>query len=125
MASDGSRYADLANAFVYRKQLVAGCTCNGRNPFGLARLDVNSDPTLRRGDVVATKDGMVTFTGTKNNVADFTPVGADRNLPKSTRDKLSDVKIMPPTPASGLYAGHAAVEPGPHHGDNRSAQLSR
>ena len=36
VASDGSRYADLDNAFVYRKQLVAGCTCNGRDAFGLA-----------------------------------------------------------------------------------------
>jgi hypothetical protein len=126
VASDGSRYGDLANAFVYRKQLVAGCTCNGRSPFGLARMEVNSDPTLRRGDVVATKEGMVTFTGTKNNVADFTPVGADRNLPKSTRDKLSDVKIMPPTPASGFTPVMLRSSLDRIDGDNpRSAQLSR
>ena len=125
VASDGSRYSDLANAFVYRKQLVAGCTCNGRSPFGLARIDVNSDPTLRRGDVVATRAGMVAFTGTKNNVADFTPVGADRNLPKTTRDKLSDVKIMPPTPATSFTPVMLRSSLDRVNGDNRSAQLSR
>jgi len=71
--SDGSRYADLANAFLYRKQLVAGVTCNGRNAFGLAHIDINSDPTLRAGDMVATKTGLMAFTGTTNKVATFAP----------------------------------------------------
>ena len=53
--SDGSRYADLDTALLYRKQLVAGSTCNGRDRFGLAHVDVNTDPTLRPGDIVATK----------------------------------------------------------------------
>ena len=57
-ASDGSRYADLPNAFAYRKQLVAGCTCNGRDPFGLAQIDPKADPTLKAGDVVATNKGL-------------------------------------------------------------------
>jgi Protein of unknown function (DUF2865) len=100
VASDGSRYADLDNAFLYRKQLVAGSTCNGRDPFGLARLDVNSDPTLRPGDVVATKTGLVAFTAATNKVAEFAPIDAYRGLSKSSREKLSDVKIMPPTPGA-------------------------
>src|SRR5215831_11894323 len=29
----GERYADLANAFVYRRELVPDCTCNGRDGF--------------------------------------------------------------------------------------------
>ena len=93
VANDGSRYADLANAFVYRRQLVAGCTCNGRDAFGLAHVDVATDATLRPGDVVATKSGLMAFIGAKNKVADFTPVESYRNLPKSSRDKLADVKV--------------------------------
>ncbi len=54
---DGSRYAELKNAFVYRKQLVPGCTCNGKDAFGLVTLDAANDPTLRPGDAVATPDG--------------------------------------------------------------------
>ena len=96
VAGDGSRYADLDNAFVYRKKLVSGCTCNGRDQFGLARIDVNSDPTLRPGDVVATKSGLTVFAGSKNKTAEFTPVDSYRGFPQSYRDKLSGLKIMPP-----------------------------
>ena len=57
-AGNGARYADLNNAFVYRKKIVDGCTCNGRDSFGVARIDVASDPTLRPGDIVATGDNV-------------------------------------------------------------------
>src|SRR5579871_2124015 len=39
-AADGARYADLDNAFVYRQKIVPGCTCNGRDTFGLAKIDL-------------------------------------------------------------------------------------
>jgi hypothetical protein len=115
VAADGSRYGDLDTAFVYRKKLVDGCTCNGSSPFGVARVDVNSDPTLRPGDIVATKSGMAAFAGMKNKVADFTPV------PKGARDKVSDLKIMPPNPGAPNVA---PVTLGGHRrgDDNRSAQ---
>ena len=74
VAHDGARYADLPKAFVYRKQLIAGCTCNGRDHFGLAHVDVNADPTLRPGDMVATGNGMLAFTGRPNRTAHFKPV---------------------------------------------------
>ena len=124
VASNGSRYTDLDTAFLYRKQLVAGSTCNGRDAFGLARVDVNSDPTLRPGDVVATKSGLVAFTGMKNKVADFTPIDSYRNLSKGARDKLSEMKIMPPNPGAPnvtpvTFGARVRAD------DNRSAQLSR
>lgn len=57
-ASNGTRYADLENAFVYRDKIVPGCTCNGKDAFGLAKIDVANDPTLRPGDIVATGDNQ-------------------------------------------------------------------
>ena len=39
-ATNGARYADLDNAFVYRQKIVDGCTCNGKDSFGLAKIDV-------------------------------------------------------------------------------------
>jgi hypothetical protein len=98
VASDGTRYDDLDTAFSFREKLVAGCTCNGKTPGGLASMDVNKDPTLRSGDIVATKTGLVAFTGANNSVANFTPIDSYRGLPQSARDKLSDVKIMPAAP---------------------------
>jgi Protein of unknown function (DUF2865) len=74
-ARDGQRYTDLDNAYVYRDHLVPDCTCNGKDAFGLAPYDSKYDPTLRPGDIVATKDGFVAFTGKRGGqVAEFTPV---------------------------------------------------
>src|SRR5262245_40535432 len=73
----GERYADLDTAFVYRQKLVPDCTCNGRNVFGLAPIDIDKDPTLQAGDVVATRSGLQVFRGSRGNTAksvDFTPV---------------------------------------------------
>lgn len=125
MANDGRRYADLDNAFVYRKQLVAGCTCNGRDAFGLAHIDVATDATLRPGDIVATKTGLMAFTGAKNNVADFTPIDSYRGLNKNSRDKLSEIKIMPPTPGAPETTSTITPADKARSDDRRSAQLSR
>jgi Protein of unknown function (DUF2865) len=84
VAQDGQRYGDLDTAFVYRKQLVNNCTCNGRDAMGLAPLDVRNDPTLRPGDIVATKDGLATFTGRSGPGANFTPVNP-ATLPSDIR----------------------------------------
>jgi len=124
VASGGNRYADLDTAFLYRKELVAGATCNGRDRFGLAHVDVTTDPTLRPADIVATKTGLVAFTGMKNKVAEFVPINGDRGVPKSTRDKLAGVKIMRPAPGAPKLVTLTG-ETGTSHDDNRSAQLSR
>jgi hypothetical protein len=57
-AGGGQRYADLENAFVYRQRIVEGCSCNGKDSFGLVRIDVASDPTLRPGDIVSSGDNV-------------------------------------------------------------------
>jgi uncharacterized protein DUF2865 len=75
VASDGARYADLDTAFVYRDRLVANCTCNGRDAFGLSHIDPKSDPTLRPGDIVSTASGPMAFAGRRAGAAaEFTPV---------------------------------------------------
>ena len=91
VAPNGSRYADLPKAFVYRKQMIAGCTCNGRDQFGLAHIDINKDPTLRPGDVVSTGKGMVAFTGRQNQTAQFTPAGSYPRFSRGYRSQLSSM----------------------------------
>ena len=49
VAANGARYANLENAFVYREKIVPNCTCNGKDAFGLAKIDVASDPTAEAG----------------------------------------------------------------------------
>jgi hypothetical protein len=55
----GKPYSELPNAFRYREELVAGCTCNGKDQIGLAPVQIEDDPTLRRGDIVAAADGLM------------------------------------------------------------------
>src|SRR5665647_2697829 len=74
---------------------------------------------------VATKTGLMAFTGAKNKVADFTPIDSYRGLNQNSRDKLSEIKIMPPTPA--LPETTASITPADkaRSDDRRRAQLSR
>ena len=55
----GKPYSELPNAFRYRNELVAGCTCNGKDQLGLAPVKIEDDPTLRKGDIVAGTNGLV------------------------------------------------------------------
>ena len=55
----GKAYSDLPNAFRYRKEMVAGCTCNGQDQIGLEAVKIEKDPTLRKGDIVAGSGGLM------------------------------------------------------------------
>ena len=55
----GKPYSELPNAFRYRSEIVAGCTCNGKDQVGLAPVKIENDPTLRKGDIVAGADGLM------------------------------------------------------------------
>jgi hypothetical protein len=55
----GKPYSELPNAFRYRDEIVAGCTCNGKDQFGLAPVSIENDPTLRKGDLVAGAGGLL------------------------------------------------------------------
>ena len=41
VAPNGTRYADLDNAFAYRDKVSDSCTCNGKDGLGLARVDAS------------------------------------------------------------------------------------
>lgn len=73
---DGKPYSELPNAFRYRDAIVAGCTCNGKDPVGLASVKIEDDPTLRKGDIVAGKDGLMSVTRVDRRSAEvnFSPV---------------------------------------------------
>ena len=83
---NGKAYSELPNAFRYRNEIVAGCTCNGKDPVGLASIKVEDDPTLRKGDIVAGENGLL-VTGRRDKRGaelNFTPA-PDRIRAKYTR----------------------------------------
>ncbi len=58
VTESGKPYSELPNAFRYRNEIVAGCTCTGKSETGLAPVKVQDDPTLRNGDIVAGANGL-------------------------------------------------------------------
>src|SRR6202008_189770 len=97
-AASGKRYPDSANAFAYRKALRADCTCNGRDPAGLAPVDLALDGSLRAGDVIATTDGLVAYSGIKvgnNNSPEFIPIASYPGLTADVRARVGAMKVAP------------------------------
>ncbi|EJN16077.1 Protein of unknown function (DUF2865), partial [Bradyrhizobium sp. YR681] len=88
----GKSYADLPNAFRYRKEIVSGCSCNGKDPVGLSQIKAEADPTLRRGDIVAGADGLVVASRNANDrrgvAMNFSP------LPDSVRARFRQVPVV-------------------------------
>lgn len=71
---NGKLYSEMPNAFRYRNELVAGCTCNGKDSGGLAQVNIKDDPTVRRGDKVANADGkLIDAPRTAASAASYSP----------------------------------------------------
>jgi len=122
VARNGSRYTELPTAYLYRRNLVAGCTCNGRNQFGLAHIDATKDPTLRPGDVVATPTGLVAFTGRTNDVAQFTPAASYPRFSKTLRDQFAAMRVKSDTPGMPSEVSMKLSPEEGRDGNRRSAQ---
>jgi hypothetical protein len=123
-ARDGTHYADLANAFVYRKKVVPGCSCNGKDAFGLVNMKAAEDPTLHQGDVVATQDGFVAYSGTHKRSAEFTPINSTSSVPAESRRQLAQTKVSPASaPAASVPITNSALSA--RDGNDRQAQLER
>lgn len=87
---NGKPYSDLPNAYRNRNELVAGCTCNGKDQVGLAHVSIENDPTLRKGDIVVGAKGL-----------EVAARGADRRggtnlmpLPRSARARFRHLPVV-------------------------------
>jgi hypothetical protein len=87
----GKPYSELPNAFRYRTEIVAGCTCNGKDQVGLAPVRIEDDPTLRKGDIVAGEHGLMVAgrsADRRNAALNFSPV------PDRIRAKYARVPVV-------------------------------
>jgi hypothetical protein len=98
-SASGERYANSENAFAYRKALRADCTCNGRSSAGLAPVDLAFDNSLRAGDVVATTEGLLAYSGVAadGQAGGFTPIASYPGLTAAVRARLGEMKVAPVT----------------------------
>jgi hypothetical protein len=104
--------------------VMLGCTCNGRDAFGLVNTGVADDPTLRPGDIIATNAGLMAYNGGTNG-STFTPISTYAGLSADLRRQLTETKIElaaeGPAPMSPLQQAEAA----PARTKNKRAQADR
>jgi hypothetical protein len=88
--ASGKPYSQLPNAFRYRTETVAACSCTGKDQAGLASVPVENDPTLRKGDIVAGANGLLVAnpSGGKRAEVNFTP------LPDKMRARFKNVPVV-------------------------------
>lgn len=122
VAKDGGRYANLDTAFVYRQRLVANCTCNGRNARGLAPFDLSSDPTLKPGDIVSTKNGLMAYTGKNGTTKAFTPIDP-ASIATELNSATSHVAAAPRRNAETLAEANTESKPPPASSVNLGATM--
>jgi len=109
-SGNGEHYADSENAFAFRKALRADCTCHGRDPAGLAPVDLTLDASLRQGDMIATTNGLVAYSGARvgaGQTAEFIPIASYPGLTADVRARLGEMKVAPV--AAEMIAGDAPV----------------
>jgi hypothetical protein len=125
VAHDGTRYTELGTAFAYRDRVVPGCTCNGKDAFGLVNMQPAEDPTLRQGDVVATEAGFVAYSGSHKRSADFTPINSASGVPADSKRQLAQTRIAPASTPAARTDIKSSAAPAARDGNDRQAQLVR
>ena len=112
LAADGTRYMSLPNALVYQTRIVSDCSCNGTDTFGLKTTDLNTDPTLRTGDIVVQSTGFTTFQGgsVPYKATAFKKLDRSR-LPAGFNAQLLGAKIAPVLPNATPKASTAPQTP--------------
>jgi hypothetical protein len=125
VAADGKRYTELGTAFVYREKIVPGCTCNGRDAFGLVTPSIEADTTLHPGDIVATNTGLMAYNGAPGGKqANFTPVESYNGISAELRRRLTETKVAPVTEKPAAPVARQA-EATPRNTKNKRAQAER
>jgi hypothetical protein len=119
VGENGKPYSSLQTAFLYRDKTVSDCTCKHGGP-GVASLDPKNDPTLRRGDIVVTREGPMVFTGderAKDRTQAFVRPDEYKGLPQSVRHELATMKIAhdpsetASLPVNAAPASHVGAAP--------------
>jgi hypothetical protein len=84
------------------------------------------DPTLRNGDVVATDDGFVAYSGNhKKTVDNFTPINSASGVPAEARRELARTRIVPVGSTPAASTANFSSASSARDGNDRQAQLVR
>ena len=109
-SGNGEHYADSENAYAFRKALGADCSHARHNTACLAAKDLTLDASLRQGDMIATTNGLVAYSGVRvgaGQTAEFIPIASYPGLTADARARLGEMKVAPV--AAEMIAGDAPL----------------
>lgn len=109
IATDGQKYSASPNAFTYRTKVVENCTCTGRDPYGVANVDLDNDVTLQGGDLVVRETGFTVYRGPK----DFVPI-EKAGMGQAFVKQLQAIKVLPDNPHATFAKTMPVMQPVPN-----------
>jgi hypothetical protein len=108
VASNGRTYKDLPNAFRYRREFTAACSCKQAGQTWADALGQTKDSTVERGDIVVTEERAKALSQPRND----TPARTGAARPEAPRKSTGNMPAIAPTDAPDPAAGPAEPEPG-------------
>jgi hypothetical protein len=104
VSSSGRVYRDLPNAFRYRREFVASCSCRQAGQSWAEALGQTKDSTVERGDIVVTEERAKALSQPR-------PENPNRSAPRP--DARKPTANMPPAaPSDAADPAAPAAEPG-------------
>jgi hypothetical protein len=96
VASNGRLYKDLANAFRYRREFVASCSCRQPGQTWAEALGQTRDPTIERGDIVVTEEKAKALSQPRGDSSG----GRNSTSRQDARRPSGNMPIAPPADAA-------------------------
>lgn len=121
-ADSRQAYSKLPSAFKFKTNVSQACTCHLDGAY--SRVSLARDYTLRRGDVVMTKDGLKVFEGGRFpfKVADFSPLLRSRDVPRKNLaifEAMNRARLKADTGRDLIVTGRSVSAPRPDSGPAR------
>jgi Protein of unknown function (DUF2865) len=86
VSSSGGVYKDLANAFRYRREFIASCSCKRPGQNWAEALGQTKDSTVERGDIVVTEERAKALSQPRPENPNRPPPRADTRKPTANAD---------------------------------------
>jgi hypothetical protein len=109
VSSTGRVYKDLANAFRYRREFVASCSCKQAGQTWAEALGATRDQTIEQGDVVVTQEKSKALSQPRGDTSGRT--SASRQDPRS-KPAGGSMPIAPASDATPPPDASSAANPG-------------
>jgi hypothetical protein len=104
VSSSGRVYKDIANAFRYRREYVAACSCRQPGQTWAEALGTTRDSTIERGDVVVTEEKSKAMSQPRSDSGSRTSAAR-----QDTRKPAGNMPILAPAEVASDPAATAAA----------------